>query len=54
MELFGIVFRVGPMGKRMKIDKMALEILFLHFSAESGLERQKKLVMRTQRMDNNI
>ena len=54
MELFGIVFRVGPMGKRMKIDKMAREILFLHFSAESELERQKKLVMRTQRMDNNI
>ena len=23
MELFGIVFRVGPMGKRMKIDKRA-------------------------------
>ena len=26
MELFGIVFRVGPMGKRMKIDKRVQEI----------------------------
>ena len=26
MELFGIVFRVGPMDKRMKIDKRVPEI----------------------------
>ena len=26
MELFGIVFRAGPMDKRMKIDKKAREI----------------------------